>query len=265
MKPYLWTFILWLFLVSGAYSQPSFRSYETRSSGFSLNLHWMQFGDKYFSPLRYNGPGGEINILSVRNYGDIRRHLRLGAKTDYMWNSLDFNAVYIQPVLGGGLSWVVNDLSTKNAFSYIGANLSGTSRFYRFLNEDPDHIYWATSYTLDLYYLFDIEFNKDRKAVIELTMPVAGIVSRPAPESHYTFQLPGFGEYVKRLHENIGFATFNNMQAANLRLITDLSRTRRYSVSMGYEMDFARFSDPRPVIFLSNSLLVRFYFDVLVW
>ncbi len=247
------------------YSQSPFRSIETRSSGLSVNMHWMQMTDASFSPLRYNGPGIDIRLLSARTYGNLRRHFHIGAKADYLLNRLDFSAGYVQPGLNWGLAVMVPEISGEDGLSYLGGSISAGTRMYRFLNEDPDHIYWATSYTVDLYYYFDYEIDRDRKVFAELKVPVAGAVSRPSAENHYTYQMPGFAEYVKRIHENIGFATFNKMQSVNLKLTSDLSRTRLKSVSIGYEMDFTRFTEPEPVVYFSNSLFVRILFYAFVW
>ena len=257
--------LLSLFVFPDAGSQPSFRTYETRSAGISMNLHWMQFVDNHFSPLRYNGPGGSLSIHSARHYGDIRRYLVLGAKADYMWNNLGFNAVYLKPELSGGLALKVNDLSTDISLSYIGGAITATSRLYRFENEDPGHIYWATSYTLDLHYFLDVEIERGKKVLAELNIPLAGAVSRPPEENYSSYQLPGFAEHMRTIHQGTGFATFDRMQAVNLKLLMDIRRTRRNSLSLGYELDFARFSKPEPVIFFSNSLFLRFIIDALVW
>ncbi len=265
MKLSLLSIIPGLFIFFTSYSQPSFRSYETRSAGVSVNLHWMQLSDALFSPLRYNGPGGEIKIVSARDYDDMRRHFSLGAKVDYIWNNLDFHTMYLQPGFHYGLSFLVNDLSTERTLSYLGGGMTGTSRIYNFLNEDPDHIYWTTSYTVDFNYFLDINIGQGKKIFAELTLPLAGVVSRPSEENLYSFQLPGFWEHTKRLHENIGFATLDKMQSANMIIAMDLTRTRRHSFSIGYEVDFSRFTDPRPVIYFSNSLYLRLLFNALVW
>ncbi len=265
MKFFVCFSFLIVFCLSDTYSNHPFRSPETRTSGLSLNFHWMQLSDASFSPLRYNGPGVDLKILSVRSYSNLRRHLHLGAKVDYLWNRLDFNAYYFQPRMGWGLTVMVPELSSDNGLSYLGGNISATSRMYRFVNENPDHIYWATSYTVDFQYFFDLEIDRDRKIFMELNIPLAGMVSRPSADNHYTYQLPGFGEYLKRLHENAGFATLNKMQSANLKFIMDLSNNRRQSLSLGYEIDFSRFTEPEPVSYLSNSLFLRFYFNAFVW
>ncbi len=139
------------------------------------------------------------------------------------------------------------------------------TRIYRFVNEDPDKIHWTTSYTLDFHFVFDLEIDRDRKFIAEVRIPLAGAVSRPSEDDHYTFQFPGFGRYMKRLHENTGFAGPHNMQALNLRLAYDISRSRRRAFSIGYEGDFARFSEPAPVIYLSNSIFLRFNYLAFVW
>jgi hypothetical protein len=265
MKFYIWFVLLSLMLFSGVYSQsPAWKGFDTRSAGVSLNLHWMQLNDAHFSPLPYNGPGAELNIVSVRHYSDVRRHLTLGAKADYLWNSHGFKSLYIQPEFRFGFTFLVNGLSADNALSFLGGGINATSRIYRFLSEQPDHIFWATSYTLEFNYILDIEINNDRKAFLELNLPVAGMVSRPGEESHYSYQLPGIGEYMKRLHENPGFATWDQMQAINLQLLMDLSRSRRKSVNIGYELDFARFSEPAPAIYFTNSIFLRIFLDVFV-
>jgi hypothetical protein len=265
LRLYLWCILLLVCGYTSAYAKQPFRSVETRSSGISVNLNWMQMADASFSPLRYEGPGIDFKILSAKSYGNRRRHLYLGAQVDYLRNRLDFQAHYIQPGLGWGLTFLVPDLSSDDALSYMGGTISARTRIYRFVNEDPDHIYWSTSYTLDFHYFFDLEINRDRKVFAELNLPLAGLLSRPAAEIGYTFQLPGFGEHMKRIHENFGFATLNSMQSANLKLIVDLKRTRIRSLSVGYEVDFTRFTKPEPVIYLSNSLLLRMYFDAFVW
>ncbi len=265
MKFFVWLILLIVFCFSDTYANHPFRSPETRNSGLSLNFQWMQLSDTYFSPLRYDGPGVNLKILSVRTYRNFRRHLHLGVKGDYLRNRLDFNAWYVQPRFGWGLTVIVPELSFDNALSYVGGNISATSRIYRFVNENPDLIYWATSYTLDFQYFFDVEINRERKIFLELNIPLAGMISRPSANNHYTYQLPGFGEHLKRLHENAGFATLDKMQSANLKLIMDLSNNRRQTLSLGYEVDFSRFNEPEPVSFLSNSLFLRFYFNAFVW
>jgi hypothetical protein len=230
-----------------------------------MNLHWLQLNDISFSPLKYHGPGGELNIVSVKDYENKRRHFSLGGRGDYLSNSMDFNVLFLQPKFTGGVTYLADKLSTENSLSYIGGSITATSRMYRFINEDPAHLYWATSYTLDFHYFFDMGIGDIKRAWFELKFPIAGIASRPSEENHYSFQLPGFAEYMKRLHENIGFATWNSMQAVNASILLDLSRSRRGSVSLGYELDFARFARPEPVIYLSNSLFIRMFFDALVW
>jgi hypothetical protein len=266
MKLYILILLAGLMFVSETHAQPPFRkSLETRSAGLVINFHWLQLNDAQFSPLNYSGPGGEIKISSVRRYDNIRRHFSIGASGDYLQNSLGFNAVYLRPEIVAGVTYLVNDLSTENSLSYIGGSFSATSRMYKFLNENPDHLYWATTYTLDFHYFFDIEVSEKRRALFELRFPVAGVASRPSEDDHYSFQLPGFGAYMKRLHENIGFSTWNTMQAVNTTIIIDLSRTRKRSFSIGYELDVARFTKPEPVIYLSNSLFLRLFIDSLVW
>lgn len=254
------------FLLPGAWSQSvTWKKYDTRSAGISLNLHWMQLNDAHFSPLRYNGPGSELKIISIRTYGDLRRSLSLGVKADYLWNSLGFNSYHVKPDLRGGLGFKISDLSTRNATTYMGGEINGTTRLYRFINEDPDHIYWATSYTLGFNYILDLDLSNDRKAFFELRLPVGGMISRPSEDNYYSFQLPGFNEYMKRLHENFRFATWNQMQALDMQLLVDLSRTRRSSVTLGYQLDFARFSRPSPSMYFTNSLFIRIFYDVFVW
>ena len=266
MKLYLLIILSGFLFLSEVHSQQAFKkSLETRSAGLFMNFHWLQMNDAGFSPLKYSGPGGEIKLSSVRSYDNIRRHFSIGASGDYIQNNLNFYAYYLKPELTGGLTFLADNISTENSLSYVGASFSATSRMYRFINEDPDHLYWATSYTLDFQYFFDMEVGKTRRALFELNIPVVGLASRPTAESHYSFQMPGFYEYLKRLHENPGFVTWNTMQAVNVSLVMDLSRTRKRSLSLGYELDFARFLKPEPAVYLSNSLFLRVYFDVLVW
>ncbi len=263
----LFLFILMVLLsLTGSYGQsPAWKTFDTRSSGISLSLHWMQLNDMHFSPLRYNGPGGELKIVSIRSYDEIRRYFSVGGRADYLWNSLGFNSIYVQPEFVFGLTRRIEGLSGEKAFSYLGGGINATSRIYRFLNEDPDHIYWATSYMTELHYIYDIAIGDNRKALVELKLPLAGIISRPAVGNHYNYQLPGFVEYAKRLHENPQFATWYNMQGANLLLLAELSSSRRSSVSVGYELDFARFSEPAPAIYFFNSVFIRIFYDVFVW
>ena len=265
MKNYI-IFIFAGLLFSGAYSQsPAWKTFDTRSAGLSVNIHWMQLNDAHFSPLRYDGPGGELKIQSVRYYGDVRRHFAIGAKADYLQNRQGFNSFFIQPEFRGGLGFKINDLSTGNAVTYLGGEINATSRMYRFVNEEPDHLYWATSYTAEFSYIMDVDIGIERKAFLELRLPLAGMVSRPMEENYYSYQLPGFNEYIKRLHENFHFATWNRMQAVNLQMLMDISRTRRNSVTLGYELDFARFLNPTQAMYFTNSLFVRIFFDVFVW
>jgi hypothetical protein len=253
-----------LLLLPGAYSQsPAWKKYDVRSSGISLNLHWMQLNDAHFSPLLYNGPGSELKIISVRTYGDKRRHFALGAKADYLWNRYGLNSYHIKPEFRGGLGFKIRD--TRNITTYAGGEVNASSRLYRFVNEDPDHLYWATSYTLEFNYILDADIDDDRKASLEIRFPLAGMVSRPSDDNYYSFQLPGFNEYMRRLHENFHFATWNRMQAVNMQMLVDLSRTRRSSVTLGYQLDFARFSEPSPAMYFTNSLFIRIFYDVFVW
>lgn len=266
MKLYLLIILSGFLFLSEVNSQQTFKkSLETRSAGIFINFHWLQMNDARFSPLKYSGPGMEIKFSSVRSYDNIRRHFSFGAGGDYIQNKPGFDAYYLKPAITGGVTFLADNISTESSLSYVGGSISATSRMYRFINEDPDHLYWATSYTLDFHYFFDMEVGERRRALFELNFPVAGLASRPAAENHYTFQLPGFYEYMKRLHENPGFVTWNTMQAVNVSLVMDLLRNRKRSLSLGYELDFARFSKPEPVIYLSNSLFLRMYFDVLVW
>lgn len=264
MRTCYWIVFIFLILFTDAYSQPAWKKFDTKSSGLTLRMNWMQLNDTHFSPLRYNGPGGELNILSVRYYGDLRRYLNLGAKAGYLWNNNGFHSLYLQPDIGAGLTFLVDDLSSGDALSFLGGGINATSGIYSFLNEDPDHIHWATSYFLEFHYVLDVEMSVDRKAFLELKIPLAGMISRPSADDLYTFQLPGFGEYMKRIHKDAGFATWDKMQALNMQVLMDISRSRRSSVSLGYELDFARFSEPAPAVYFTNSLFLRIFFDVFV-
>jgi hypothetical protein len=266
MKLYIRFITLGLFICSWSGAQsPAWLGYDTRSAGISLNLHWMQLNDNYFSPLSYNGPGIELNIVSVRHYGGVRRrHLDIGARADYLWNSYGFNSYFIQPGFSWGMTYLCNGLSGDNAISFIGGGLNATSRIYKFINEEPDHIFWATSYMLEFNYILDFEINNDRKAFLEIKVPLAGLVSRPGLNNHYSYQLPGIDEYLKRLHENIGFATLNSFQSLNFQALVDLSRSRRKSVNIGYELDFTRFTGPSDAVYFTNSLFMKVFLDAFV-
>ncbi|TVR70588.1 MAG: hypothetical protein EA408_10955 [Marinilabiliales bacterium] len=265
MRPFLLIFIAVIVILPEAIGQAHLRSPQDRITGVTLNMNWMQMADRYFSPLRYNGPGAQLEIFSVRDNVTMRRHLNLGAKADYMLNRHGFEAFYLQPAFSLGLTFLVDPLSSDNGFTYAGGSASAMTRMYRFVNEDPDKVHWTTSYTLDFHYVFDLEIDRDKKLIAELKIPLAGAVSRPSDDIQYTFQFPGFGRYMIRLHENIGFAGPHNMQALNLRLAYDLSRTRRRAFTIGYEVDFARFSEPAPVIYFSNSIFFRFNYLAFVW
>lgn len=272
MKHYLLIISLILTGFNQAVSQPHFgpslpnvSSPVDRTTGAAFNAQWFQLADRQFSPLRYNGPGGTFRIFSVIDQSYMRRHFSLGAGGDYVWNRLDFEALYLQPEITAGVTFPVDGLSTDFGVSYAGGNMTATSRIYRFINEDPDHIYWTTSYSLDFHYIFDYEIERDKKVIAVLNIPLAGAVSRSPVDRHYTFQFPGFGQYVKKIHENIGFMTVDRMQAANLKITYDLSRSRRRSLCIGYEADFARFTHPEPVIFFSNSIFLRFNIYMLRW
>lgn len=264
MRPCYWIVIFCLILFGDAYAQPAWKKFDTKSSGLALQMNWMQLSDNHFSPLRYNGPGTELNILSVRYYGDMRRYFNLGAKAGYLWNNNGFNSMCLQPEVGAGLTFLADNLSSANALSFLGGGINATSRIYRFLNEDPDHIHWATSYALEFHYILDVEISENRKALMEIKLPVAGMISRPSADDYYTFQLPGFSEHMKRIHKDSGFATWDKMQALNMQVVMDLSRSRRSSVSLGYELDLARFTEPSPAVYFTNSLFLRIFFDVFV-
>ncbi len=272
MKLLLFLVSIGILICPAAISQPHFgpprpnvATPADRTAGAAFNMHWMQFTDSGFSPLRYNGPGGTFRIFSVVDRGHLRRHFAIGGKADYLWNRLGFDSWYLQPEIGGGLTFPVDALSTDQGISHAGGNISATYRVYRFMNEDPGHIYWTTSYTLDFHYIFDYEFDRDKNFVAVLNIPLAGAVSRPAEERNQTFQFPGFSQYFMRIHENTGFVTLDKMQAANIRLSYDITRSRRRSFSIGYEVDFARFAHPEPVMYFSNSLFFRLNFYRFFW
>ncbi len=272
MKQCLFTLSLILLVFQQAASQPHFGpprpnigSPIDRSAGASFNMQWFQLADRQFSPLRYNGPGGTFRIFSVADRRYLRRHLSFGASGDYLWNRLEFEALYIQPEITAGVTVPVDGLSTELGISHVGGNITATSRLYRFINEDPAHIHWTTSYSIDFHYRFDYEIDRDKKVIAVLNVPLAGAVSRTPSDRHYTFQFPGFGQYLRRIHEDIRFMTVDRMQAANLKVTYDLSRSRRRSLCIGYEADFARFAHPEPVIYFSNSIFLRINLYTLVW
>ena len=272
MKHCLFIISLILLVFQQAVSQPHFgparpnvSSPIDRSAGVALNMQWFQLADRQFSPLRYNGPGATFRIFSVADRGYLRRHMSFGASGDYLRNRLGFEALYIQPQITGGVTFPVDGLSTDMGISYAGGNITATSRLYRFINEDPAHVHWTTSYSIDFHYIFDHEIDRDKKVIVVLNIPLAGAVSRTPVDRHYTFQFPGFGQHLKRIHEDIGFMTVDRMQAANLKITYDLSRSRRRSVCIGYEADFARFTHPEPVIYFSNSIFLRINLYALVW
>lgn len=262
--------LLFLFLLLTTISASAQRKYrpgirETVSSGFFLKTHLVQLKEGVFSPLRYHGPSAEINYVTLRYPGDFRRSLEIGAQSGYLINRLELGGWHLAPHLSMSYSYNIEGASSGDLNTFLGARLSGNSRMVFFTGEDPHHLYWVTAYTLGLICVADIELTRDRMMFFEISIPLAGAVSRPPGGERSSYQVMERGSIIKRLHEDPVFSTFDNLQAANIKLMVDISRTNRGSLTLGYEADFLRFAGPEPVTYLNNGLFLRVFFDSHIW
>lgn len=234
---------------------------ETLSSGFYVKTHFLQFKDDTFSPLRYNGPSGEVRYLSVRYPSGFRSSLSLGMQAGYFENRFSFNGWQLNPRFSFTFAAKLEGASGRGVRTFIGPAVTGNSRITLYKDEDPDHIYWFTSYSMDLFFVTEIELERDRMLFLEIRAPLAAMVSRTAQNNTQSYHIMETGEIIKRIHRDISFYTVDNLQSVNLKLMVDLSRTNRGSVTLGYEADFTSFSGSAPVLYFNNGILLRVMFD----
>ncbi len=234
---------------------------ETVSSGFYVKTHFLQFKDDLFSPLRYNGPSGEVNFLSIRYPSDFRSSLSLGVQAGYFENRFSLNGWQLSPRFCFTYAAKLQGASGRGVNTFLGPALSGNSRISFYTDEDPDHFYWLTTYSIDLFFVTEIELERDRILFLEIRAPLASMLSRPRQNNSPSYHIMETREIIKRIHRNISFYTVDNLQSVNLKLMVDLSRSNRGSVTLGYEADFTRFSGSSPVMYFNNGILLRVMFD----
>ncbi len=260
---YFVTIVILLLFVQPCYSQRFYRPEirETLSTGFYVKTHLLQQKDDAFSPLRYNGPSGELNLITIKYPGNFRRSLELGMQAGYIENRFKLSGWHVNPRLSFSYSVKVDGLSGRDSWVYAGPAISGNTSITFFSDEDPHHIYWFTCYSLDLFFVAGFEVDRSRMLFLEAGIPLAAVVSRPGPQNSSSYHIMEMGEILRRVHSNARFTTVDEFQSANLKLMVDLTRTNRGSVTLGYEMLFLRYSGEVPATYFNNGAFLRVMFD----
>ena len=241
-----------------------FKAYEVRATGLTIKGDLFQLKERLISPIAYTGTGLQLDIFRLMEGEYGRNYFNLGLNVDYAKNSLGLNVIYFQPEFVISHTRMTHMAYNDKQKILLGMAFSAKPRAYKFLKEDDNHLYWITSYTLDLHYILEQEIDRERKFWVEFQIPLVGVVFRPERDMFYTVQLPTAWEVTKRLHTNPTFASLHNMQSATLKAFIDLYAGERGALSVGYEADFFSFSKPVRASVLTHSFTIRLMFNRLV-
>jgi len=136
--------------------------------------------------------------------------------------------------LGGQFNWALND-------EY-------------FIDWDEEHLYWFTAIDLGPALTYIHRLPNYQRLEFSIDLPFAAMISRPPLYRYYKIdELTRFGFWFSKPHERLHFAFIDTYQAVQIS-VAWRKNLRKNDFVLGYQANFARTSEPKPVIIFTNSI-----------
>jgi hypothetical protein len=223
------------------------------SFDIGMSISHVQVRDDLIVPLRFGGPQLSL-LLNYSWFGFYNQHT-LEAKAglaplfDRYWFisalfSFSANYCYQQRVmhdtlgndffLGGKLRWSMTDQANEYW--------------------DNQHMYWFTAIDLGPVLTYIHRLPNYQRLEFSVDLPCAAMISRPPLHRYYvTDPSLDFGFFFSRSHENLKFTTLNKYQAVQIS-VAWRRNLRKNDFVLSYQANFARTTEPKPVIIFTNSI-----------
>ena len=244
-------------LLSTAGGQQRAQADDDRSHvSVGLGVRLMQTREELIRPLGFAGPGGELR-------GAYQRHAR-------GWLSLTRVALggdYVRERYGHGALALHLDLSSilahrvceqGNHVIHVGASLVAQYTPVYYFSWDEEHLFWALNYDLGPAARWDLTIDSYNRVSVELSVPVLGLVSRPAARRlNKVDNLTNVGFWLGEPHEHLRLTSLHAYLAVRLRAYYVHQLTPGFSLRFEYELGYRRIAFPEPLQLLEQVLVAE--------
>jgi hypothetical protein len=209
--------------------------------------------DRVFNNTVYSGATFGVAFGREWRAGNRLQHGRLGTRLGKLANRYDLPALLVEVDARYAHGRRVG-LCAPAANCYLGLSIGGGPKMHHFEEEDADHIYWITSY--DLAARLDVRRNQPGlgEVGLEVELPLAGIVSRPAARVEHNNDVASAGYLVRRIHGDLRVATLPAFRGARLAVAYHGGSARRLGAGVRYELVYDQYAEPREVQRLSHRI-----------
>ncbi|MCP5064335.1 MAG: hypothetical protein GY936_17990 [Ignavibacteriae bacterium] len=234
---------------------PTFtRAQDSTNHYLTLKPHFFQIKEAANYGLVFNG----INLMLGYEYLNKREKSMHSYNADFGFGAgfnkgVSFNW-HLKPVdLYYG--WSVS-LSENTKF-YIGPYFS-TNYYYQLYPElQSGHSFWFTFIDAGPKIVFEFPI-KSKTVVVSFANSIVGLGSRPVlpanSESH--FYTLNFGDWVKNLHSNFEFGSFNLLNHTTLSIeVPDISEG---GLSLAYEFEYFGYFETPTLNYSTHSINIKF-------
>jgi len=238
--------------------EPADQGFNSASRiGFALGVPYIQVRDDIVGPLRWDGPGGAIEIFYDHVGGATRHQLDLTLPLGLLTNRYGHRAAalgfklgytYFRPVMS----------SAEYGTAFAGGLLRWDEDLQFYADWDDEHLYWITACDLAPAVLHELRLGRRHRFDLGLDFAVLSLVSRPPSHRYYKIDdLTRLGFWFRKPHQGIRLTSVGRHLAVDASLDYALAISRSWLVGVAYELAYRRYTEPETIQSLSNTILIR--------
>jgi hypothetical protein len=226
-----------------------------KQNGFQLDLGLNQLKEENLHPkvhsgfcfgLRYNHLRTKVGQRLIQFEARFSR-----PKTKYESLSASMN---IQ--LYGSYSFLFHKVEKNKITFHLGPDIGFQYNLSHYPNWDESHLYWSDYLGLGVYNKLKYQLNKKQELVLDISAPIASIISRPELNRLYKIDDVTFGGIVKSMHSNLEGAFWNHSFAIKSRLEYHFAISKRVTHAICYSFNYSRMRANEGLLFQNSQHLI---------
>lgn len=143
---------------------------------------------------------------------------------------------------------------------HIGPQVAVKYSVQHFMFIDESHVYWLTRYDVAMNNWLMYSVNNRVSLHGMVSLPVAGIMSRPSYRRNYNNDLPEVDYIIDEIHQNREFSSLNDYVQIQLEMGARFEFDEKWSETVSYQMDYSYTNVPKVRKALDQALLLTVHY-----
>lgn len=229
-----------LFLFAGSFCFGQDSITFSKQNTFQLGTGLNQLKEKNLHPKAHSGACFGLFYSNLRTKLN-QKQFEIGVQFSRPKTKYESLAASVNIQLFANYAYLFNGI-TKNKFTYsLGPELGLHYNLSLYPNWDESHLYWADYLGVGVRNKLKYQLNEKQGLTLEISVPVASVISRPELDRMYKIDDISFGGILNSMHSNPEGAIWNHSFVVKSRLEYRFQISERVTQAICYSFNYSRF------------------------